>query len=365
MTTTNPDPVRAVDEDRLGALVEQALGDFGSVLQAALVVVGDRLGLYRALAEHGSQTSAELAQRTGTVERNVREWLAAQAAGGYVRYDGDGRYSLTPEQTEALTNEDSPAFVLGGFQLVTAAAKADEKPTETMRTGVGIGWHEHHHDLFHGTERFFRPGYQANLVASWLPALDGVVAKLEQGATVADVGCGHGASTILMAAAYPASTFTGFDYHDASIEAARKEASAAGVADRARFEVAAAKEITRPPSDERGYDLICYFDCLHDMGDPVGALAHAHEVLADDGTILLVEPFAGDSVDENLNPVGRVFYAASSLICTPASQSQEVGRALGAQAGEAQLRAVAIEAGFTRIRRAAETPFNLVLELRK
>ena len=354
MTTT-----RNLDEARLGTLVEQAVGDFGSVLQAALVVVGDRLGLYRALAEGGSQTPAELAARTGTVERNVREWLAAQAAGGYIRFDGTGRYSLTPEKTEALTNDDSPAFLIGGFQAMTAAAKSDEKLTEAFRTGAGLGWHEHHHDLFHGTERFFRPGYKANLVTSWLPALEGVVAKLESGATVADVGCGFGASTIIMAEAYPTSSFVGFDYHEPSIEAARKEAAAVGVGERVRFEVAAAKAYRG--SD---YDLVCYFDCLHDMGDPVGALAHTRRALADDGTVLLVEPYAGDSVAENLTPVGRVFYAASSLICTPASQSQEVGRALGAQAGEAQLRAVAEEAGFTRVRRAAETPFNLVLELR-
>jgi SAM-dependent methyltransferase len=366
MTTINDTPTTtlAVDEAKLGALVEQAVGDFGSVLQAALVVVGDRLGLYRALAAGTSLTSAELAERTGTVERNVREWLAAQAAAGYVRYDGGGYYSLTPEQVEALTNEHSPAFVIGGFQAMTAAAKADEKLTLAMQTGTGLGWHEHHHDLFHGTERFFRPGYQANLVSAWLPALDGVVAKLEAGATVADVGCGHGASTTIMAEAFPASTFVGFDYHEASIDAARAEAAAAGLAERARFEVAAAKDFPRPPSGGEAYDLICYFDCLHDMGDPVGALVHARQALAADGTVLLVEPFAGDAVEDNLNPVGRVFYAASSLICTPASQSQEVGRALGAQAGEAQLRAVAEEAGFTRIRRAAETPFNLVLELR-
>jgi SAM-dependent methyltransferase len=359
-TTTVPADQVPVDEAAVGALVEQALGDFGSVLQAALVVVGDRLGLYGALAGADPLTSAELAERTGTVERNVREWLAAQAAAGYVTHVGDGRFTLSPEQAEVLTNADSPAFVMGGFQLTVAAAKSDEHLTEAMRTGRGIGWHQHHHDLFHGTERFFRPGYKANLVPSWLPALDGVVAKLERGALVADVGCGHGASTVLMAEAFPGSTFVGFDYHDASIQAARQAAAEAGVTDRVSFEVASAKELSGS-----GYDLVCYFDCLHDMGDPVGALVHARQALADDGTILLVEPYAGDAIDDNLNPVGRVFYAASSLLCTPASQSQEVGRALGAQAGEAQLRAVAEEAGFTRVRRAAETPFNLVLEIRK
>jgi SAM-dependent methyltransferase len=351
---------QTIDDAHLGALVEQAVGDFGSVLQAALVVVGDRLGLYGALADGGPQTSAELAAHTGTVERNVREWLAAQAAAGYVHFDGDGRYSLTPEQSAAFTDPDSPAYVVGGFQAMTAAAKADEKLTEAMRTGRGIGWHEHHHDLFHGTERFFRPGYQANLVQTWLPALDGVVAKLEAGATVADVGCGFGASTTIMATAFPRSRFVGFDYHEPSVESARAEAAVSGLDGRVRFEVASAKDF--PGVD---YDLVCFFDCLHDMGDPVGALVHARHALAEGGTVLLVEPFAGDEVEDNLTPVGRVFYAASSLICTPASQSQEVGRALGAQAGETQLREVALEAGFTGMRRAAETPFNLVLELRR
>ncbi len=357
MTTTTT--TRPIDEAALGALVEQAIGDFGSLLQATLVVVGDRLGLYQALDEGGPQTPAELADRTGTVERNVREWLAAQAAAGYVEHDADGRYHLSPEQAALFVDEDSPAFVMGGFQGMTAAAKADELLTEAMRTGGGYGWGEHHHDLFQGTERFFRPGYKANLVQSWLPALDGVVDDLAAGATVADVGCGFGASTIIMGEAYPASTFVGFDFHGPSIDHAREQAEAAGLSERVRFEVAPAKGITGS-----GYRLVCFFDCLHDMGDPVGALVRAREALADDGTVLLVEPYAGDSVEENLTPVGRVFYAASSLICTPASQSQEVGLALGAQAGEARLAEVAREAGFTRVRRAAETPFNLVLELR-
>jgi 2-polyprenyl-3-methyl-5-hydroxy-6-metoxy-1,4-benzoquinol methylase len=347
-----------IDETKLGALVEQAVGDFGSTLNAALVVVGDRLGLFEGLVEGGPQTPTELAERTGTVERNVLEWLNAQAAAGYVTY-GDGRYSLSPEQAEALTNPDSPAFVLGGFQAMSAAARSIDTLTDRFRTGTGMAWHEHHDDLFHGTERFFRPGYNANLVQAWLPALDGVEAKLDSGARVADVGCGHGASTIIMARAFPKSTFVGFDYHEESIVAARKAASEAGVSDRVGFEVASAKEL-----GGQDYDLICYFDCLHDMGDPVGALVHARERLAADGTILLVEPRAGDDVTENLNPVGRVFYAASTLICTPASQSQEVGLALGAQAGPARLGEVADAAGFGRFRVAAETPFNLVLEVR-
>ena len=362
--TTTATSTRAIDPEVLGSLVGQAVGDFGSVLNAALVVVGDRLGLYRDLAANGSSTSAELAGRTDTTERNVREWLSAQAAAGYVTYDGVGddgndRWSLSPEQTEALTNDASPAFLCGGFQVVTAAAKADEKITEAFRTGAGLGWHEHHHDLFHGTERFFRPGYAASLVSSWLPALTGVVERLQAGGKVADVGCGHGASTVLMAAAYPASTFHGFDYHAASIDAAHRAAEASGVAERTDFEVAAAGAF--PGQD---YDLVCFFDCLHDMGDPVGALRHTRDALSADGVVMLVEPQAGDTVAANLNPVGRLFYAASTLICTPASQSQDIGRALGAQAGPARLNAVANEAGFTRVRVAAETPFNIVMELR-
>jgi 2-polyprenyl-3-methyl-5-hydroxy-6-metoxy-1,4-benzoquinol methylase len=351
---------RTIDPEAMEQFVFSAVGDMGAVLNAALVVVGDRLGLYRAIAEAGSVSSAELAEATETNERNVREWLSAQAACGYITYDGDGRWSLTPEQEEAFTNEGSPAFLCGGFQVTTAAAKADEKITEAFRHGHGLGWHEHHKDLFEGTERFFRPGYAASLVSDWLPALDGVVEKLQAGAKVADVGCGHGASTILMAQAFPASTFLGFDYHEPSVEIARAKAEEEGVAGNTTFSVAPARSY--PGS---GYDLVCYFDCLHDMGDPVGALVHTREALADDGTVMVVEPMAGDTLDDNLNPIGRVFYAASTLICTPASQSQEVGLALGAQAGPARLTAVAKEAGFTRVRVAATTPFNQVLELRR
>jgi SAM-dependent methyltransferase len=339
--------------------VHKALGDLGSALTASLVAIGDKLGLYQAMAAAGSVTSAELAARTGTVERCVREWLAAQAAAGYVDYDATtGRYVLPPEHAVALTDEESPACVLGGFEAMTAAMRAAPKVTAAFRTGTGVGWHEHDPDLFEGVERFFRPGYNANLVDAWIPALDGVAAKLTAGARVADIGCGHGATTIILAKAYPQSTFVGFDYHGPSIERARARAAAAGVSDRVRFEVATAK--TYPGA----YDLVACFDCLHDMGDPVGAAAHVRQSLGRDGTWMLVEPQAGNDVADNLHPVGRLFYSVSTLVCTQASLAQEVGTALGAQAGEARLRDVVTRAGFTRVRRAAETPFNIVLEVR-
>ena len=350
----------AIDEAKVMAFVGKALNDWGAMLNGSLVVIGDKLGLYAALAGAGPLTSAELAERTGTSERYVREWLRAQAAGGYVTYEPlSDRYALSPEHAVALTDEASPAYIVGGFQAMAAATRAVPRLIERFRSGQGFGWNEHDPDLFEGTERFFRPGYDANLVSAWLPALDGVVDKLERGARVADVGCGHGASTIIMARAYPNSAFVGFDYHEASIAAAQRAAEGAGVGDRVRFQVAGAKDY---PGE--GYDLVCYFDCLHDMGDPVGAARHVRETLASDGTWLIVEPFAGERVEENLNPVGQVFYAASTLICTPASLSQEVGLALGAQASEAQLREVIQEGGFTRVRRAAETPFNRVFEAR-
>ena len=350
----------ALNEEKLHQFVHRAVGDMGSLLTAALVVIGDKLGLYRALASSAPLTPAELARKTGTAERYVREWLNGQAAAGYVDYDAStGRYSLAPEQAEALTNEDSPACVLGGFQGMFAATRSLPKIMDAFRSGHGVGWHEHDPDLFAGTERFFRPGYNANLVNSWIPALDGVDAKLRKGGKVADVGCGHGASTIILAKAYPDSELFGFDYHRPSIEAARQRAEEAGVADRVRFDVASAQEY---PGD--GYDLVTHFDCLHDMGDPVGAATHVRRSLSPDGTWLLVEPYANDDVKDNLNPVGRLFYSVSTLVCTPASLSQEVGLALGAQAGEARLREVAERAGFTRFRRATETPFNLVFEAR-
>jgi 2-polyprenyl-3-methyl-5-hydroxy-6-metoxy-1,4-benzoquinol methylase len=346
-----------IDQDKLMGLVGQAVNDIGALYSGTLVVAGDKLGLYRAIREKGSVTSAELASATRTAERYVREWLNSQAASGYITYLGDGRYTLTPEQAEMLTNEDSPFCMLGGFQVSSAATRALPKLIERFKTGEGLGWHEHESDLFEGVERFFRPGYKAHLVSSWLPALDGVLDKLERGINVADVGCGHGASTIIMAKAFPNSRFVGSDYHEPSIEAARKAAAGAGVTN-CTFEVASAKTYTGK------FDLVCHFDCLHDMGDPVGAARHVLESLTPDGTWMLVETYANDDVVDNLNPVGRVYYSASTFICTPASLSQEVGLALGAQAGEARLRDVITQAGFTRFRRAAETPFNIVLEAR-
>jgi SAM-dependent methyltransferase len=351
----------AIDEAAVQEFAMKAMGDIGAALTASLVVLGDKLGLYRAMKAAGPVTAGELAGRTGTTERYVREWLNGQAAAGYVEYDATSRrYTLPDAQAACLTDEESPACVLGGFQGMTAAMRATGRVGEAFRNGGGVGWHEHDPDLFVGVERFFRPGYNAHLVDSWIPALDGVVEKLERGARVADVGCGHGASTIILAKAFPRSTFVGFDYHAASIERARERARQAGVAERTRFEVAAAK--TYPGTD---YDLVAFFDCLHDMGDPVGAARHVRESLAPEGTWMLVEPFAHDDVEKNLNPVGRIFYSVSTLVCTPASLSQEVGAALGAQAGEGRLRDVLRQAGFTRIRRATETPFNLVLEARR
>jgi 2-polyprenyl-3-methyl-5-hydroxy-6-metoxy-1,4-benzoquinol methylase len=349
-----------IDEHKLHDLLGRTVVDFGGASIAPLVLIGDQLGLYRALAEHGPMTSTELAARTETHERYVREWLNAQAASGYVRYLADsGRYELTPEQALVFAEEDSPAFIIGAFQTALAAGRILGKLTEAFRTGNGIGWHEHDHALFHGIERFFRSSYTGNLVQSWIPALDGMEAKLEAGARVADIGCGHGASTILMAQAYPASQFIGFDYHPESIAAANERARRAGVAEHCRFEVASAKAFPG-----RNYDFVTVFDALHDMGDPGGAARHVLTTLAPEGSWMIVEPYAGDRVEENLNPVGRAYYAGSTMICTPCSLAQEVGLALGAQAGEARMRAVVTDAGFKRFRRATQTPFNLIYEAR-
>jgi SAM-dependent methyltransferase len=349
-----------VDGDKLMQFVFRAVDEVGATLNAALVVMGDKLGLYRALAGAGALSPAELAARAGVAERYTREWLNAQAAGGFVSYDPDsGRYSLPPEQAVALTDPDSPAYLPGFFQIALGSVLDSPRITEAARAGEGIGWHDHVHDVHEGCERFFRPGYNAHLVPEWLPALDGVVEKLERGGLVADVGCGHGASTILMAKAFPNSTFVGSDYHAGSIEIATERAQEAGVGDRVRFQ-------TSPAAGYGGteYDLVTMFDCLHDMGDPVGAARHVRSTLGPDGTWMIVEPNAGDRVEDNLNPVGRAYYGFSTLLCTPASLSQEVGLALGAQAGEARIRDVVEAGGFTRFRLAAETPFNMVFEAR-
>jgi 2-polyprenyl-3-methyl-5-hydroxy-6-metoxy-1,4-benzoquinol methylase len=356
MAVTNP----AVDMDKLMTFLGQVIGELGATVNAGLIVIGDRLGLYKAMAGAGPITSAELAEKTGTAERYVREWLNAQAAGGYVTYDpATQRYNLLPEQAMALADEDSPAFVGGAFELATATLKAAPHIEESFRSRAGFGWHEHDLGVSTGCERFFRPGYNANLVSTWIPALEGVEEKLRVGATVADVGCGLGASSRLMAGAYPNSRVTGYDYHRESIDLARQKAHAAGLSDRLRFEVASAQAF--PGS---GYDLITVFDSLHDMGDPVGAARHVRQALAPDGTWLIVEPIAGDTVESNLNPVGRAYYAFSTFLCTPSSLSQDVGLALGAQAGEKRIQDVTTAAGFTRFRRIAETTFNAVYEVR-
>jgi len=352
--SSQPTPL---DQDRLNQFLGSAVGDLGAAISATLVLVGDRLGLYRALAE-GPATPAELAARTGTHERYVREWLANQAAGDYVRYDGaSGRYRLDEVQALCLADPGGPVDLPGAYYLIEAAFHALDRTVDNFRSGRGMEWGEHHACLFHGTERFFRAGYNAHLLGEWLPALEGVTGKLERGAKVADVGCGHGASTVLMAQAYPQSQFIGYDYHPESIRIATERAAATGAAN-ARFEAADATGY-----GEGDFDLIAFFDCLHDMADPVGAARHARQALATDGTCMLVEPFAGDRVEDNLNPVGRVYYGASSQICVPVSLARN-GPALGAQAGEARLRQVMTEAGFSRFRRATETPFNLVLEAR-
>jgi 2-polyprenyl-3-methyl-5-hydroxy-6-metoxy-1,4-benzoquinol methylase len=347
------------DQGKLNAFLGRMVGDLGAVATGALVLLGDRLGLFKAMRDGNSLTAAELAQRTGTHERYVREWLSAQAAAGYVDYEaGPDRFRLNAEQALVFADEDSPAFMAGAFEVLAALWVDEPKVTEAFRTGKGLPWHDHSACLFRGTERFFRPGYNANLVSSWLPSLDGVVEKLQQGAQVADVGCGHGASTVVMARAFPNAHFTGFDFHPPSIERARKAAAEAGVTGNTSFEVAPAK------SYPGTYDLVTFFDCLHDMGDPVGASAHVRGSLKPDGTWMIVEPFAHDCLADNLNPVGRVYYAASTMVCTPASLAQEVGLGLGAQAGEVKLRQVISAGGFSRFRRATETPFNLVLEAR-
>lgn len=350
-----------INEDKLNDLLGRFVSDLGATISAGSIIIGEKLGLYRAMATPNERvTAAELASRTGTNERYISEWLNANSASGYVSYDSENdAYYMTDEQAFIMTGEASPVYAPGAFVLAAAALKAVPKMVERFKTGDGLGWHEHDADLFCGTELFFRPGYNAHLVSSWIPALEGVEDKLKAGAKVADVGCGLGASTIIMAKSFPNSEFVGFDYHDKSIEQARERADTAGVGDQVKFEVAASKDF--PGTD---YDLITFFDCLHDMGDPVGAAQHVKSSLKDDGTWMIVEPFANDRHEDNHNPVGRVFYSASTIICTPASRSQEVGLGLGAQAGEARLREVALQGGFSSFRRATETPFNLILEAR-
>ena len=348
------------DPERLDAFIGKLVGDLGAVTGAALILLGDRLGIYKAMGDGKAVTPEELAAATKLNPRYLREWLSAQAAAGYVDYNSKSKkFKLNPEQAAAFADEGGPAFFAGAFDLAQSMWLDEPKVAEAFRTGKGVGWHEHSQCLFRGTERFFRPGYNAHLVSSWIPALRGVEEKLKKGATVADVGCGHGASTILMALAYPKSKFYGYDYHGPSIARAKELAKDAGVAKRVTFSQASAKDY--PALD---YDLVAFFDCLHDMGDPVGAGKHVNETLAKDGAWMIVEPFAHDDLKDNLNPVGRVYYAASTMICTPASMSQEVGLGLGAQAGEARLKKVAKDAGFSKFRRAAETPFNLVFEAR-
>lgn len=358
MTTTEAAPA-AQDQD-IDAFLGRFVTDLGAVAHGASIVLGDRLGLYRALAELGPSTPEDVAARAGCDPRYVREWLCAQAASGYAHYDpATARFHLDAAQTACLADETHPAFVAGGMAVVSAMHKDEQSVSERFRSGDGLGWHDHHDDLFTGTERFFRPSYVANLTSSWIPALDGVERTLDSGGRVADLGCGHGASTILLAQRFPEIEITGFDYHAPSIEIARQRAERAGVADRVRFEVA--------PADDFGdgrYDLICIFDALHDMGDPLAAARHIRSRLADDGTWLLVEPRAGDRVEDNLNPIGRIFYSASTFICTPASRAQTGAACLGAQAGPAVLRDIVEQAGFTQFREAVESPFNLVLEIR-
>jgi SAM-dependent methyltransferase len=353
-----PEIAQAVDPEKLNAFVGRMLGDLAALTNSVLVHVGDQLGLYKKLAKSGPATSAALAKQTGTSERLIREWLSAQAAQGYVVYDKEsGEFSLSPEQAMVFADEESPVYLAGFFDIARGLYDDTPKIVKAFKSDGKLAWHEHNGCLFCGTQRVFRPAYNHHLINEWLPALDGVVAKLERGGRVADVGCGHGASTILMAKAFPNSKFYGYDYHPDSIAAARKAADAEGIGDRITFEVGTAK--TFPA---REFDLVCFFDCLHDMGDPVGAARHVSETLKPDGTWMIVEPFANDSLEDNFTPVGALFYAASTVICTPASLAQEVGLGLGAQAGEARLKKVVTEGGFKRVRRAAETPFNMVLE---
>jgi SAM-dependent methyltransferase len=347
-----------VDEAKLEQFMGKAVTDMAAAMTLLLMAIGDKLGIYKAMAGAGAMTAEQVATKTGLTERYVREWLGNQVASGYVEYDPTKkRYTLPDEHAFALADEESPVFLGGAFDVFGATWAAEDKIAEAFQTGKGVGWHEHHPRLFRGTERFFRPGYKANLTAAWIPALKGVEKQLNAGAAVADVGCGHGASTILLAKTYPNSTFAGFDYHSGSIAEASKRAAEAGVADRVSFEVATAQSFPGT-----GFDLVATFDCLHDMGDPVGAARHIRESLASDGTWLIVEPAAGATLSDNLNPVGRIYYGFSTFLCVPNALSQPGGYALGAQAGANQIGDVVTEGGFTRFRQSEQTPFNLVFE---
>lgn len=348
-----------LNEEKLNVFLGKMVEDLGAAVGTSLVIVGDKLGLYKALGEGGPLTSEGLAERTKTSERYVREWLSAQAAAGYVEYDSaDNTFSMTPEQIAVFADDDSPVNMTGGFYSVAAVVSDEPKVSEAFRSGDGISWGDHSNCLFCGTEKFFKPSYKAHLLSSWIPALEGVEQKLVAGGKVADIGCGRGASTMVMAERFPNSEFHGFDFHHPSIVYARNEAAGQGLSN-ASFETVTARK--SPGSD---YDLVAFFDCLHDMGDPVGALNHAREILKPDGSCMIVEPFAQDSLVENLNPVGRVYYSFSTAICTPSALSQEGGMSLGAQAGEGRIREVAEKAGFSKFRRATETPFNLIFEAR-
>jgi len=349
-----------LDQDKLNAIIGKFASELGASMQGPAILIGEQLGLYKALSTNGPLTAGELAKKTGTAERYIREWLAGQAAGGYVNYNAaSGKYMMTPEQSFTLANEDSPIYIPGAFYLVSSVYKDRGKLADAFRTGKGFGWHEHHNDLFIGTHKFFRPGYLANLVQNWLPSLEGVITKLQAGALVADVGCGYGSSTVIMAKAFPKSKFIGYDYHLESIEWAKNVAVTEGVSGNTTFEVALAKDYPR-----KEFDLVTFFDCLHDMGDPVGAAKHVHKSLKPDGTWMIVEPYSNEHVEENLNPVGRIFYNASSMICVPCSLAQEVGLAVGAQAGDSKIQEITSQGGFKRFRRATETPFNRIFEAR-
>ena len=349
-----------VNEEKLSQFMGQVLGDLGGAASVAMVRMGDALGLYRTLHAKGSLTCEELAREADMTARYLREWLAQQAASNYLSYEpATGKFTLPPEQAMVFAVEDSPVYLLGGFDMMASLLEAQPRVQAAFKSGGGVAWNDYTGCIFCAVARFFRPGYQNNLVSSWLPALDGVVKKLRAGAVAADVGCGHGWSTVLMAKAFPNSTFVGFDFHPSSIEQARVHAAEHGVSATTRFELATAKAF--PGTD---FDLVTFFDCLHDMGDPAGAAAHVRQSLKPDGTWMIVEPMARDRLEDNLNPVGRLYYAGSTMVCVPTSMSQEVGAALGAQAGEALLREVISQGGFQSVRRAAETPFNMILEAR-